>query len=124
MRFHAGGRHHHLQIPLRPGGGRPTEAAVAVLTDALQLALNGAMEGAVLAVPAIGFNAVYAVMRFANFAVGSIATIGAFAGWIANSLLGWPIAPSLLAAFLAAGIVGVVADDAALRPLRRAGPPH
>ncbi len=80
------------------------------------------MEGAVLAVPAIGFNAVYAVLRFANFAVGSIATIGAFAGWTANSVLGWPIAPSLLAAFLAAGIVGVVADDAALRPLRQSGP--
>jgi branched-subunit amino acid ABC-type transport system permease component len=80
------------------------------------------MEGAVLAVPAIGFNAVYAVLRFANFAVGSIATIGAFAGWIANSTLGWPIAPSLLAAFLAAGVVGVVADEGALRPLRSSGP--
>ncbi len=79
------------------------------------------MEGAVLAVPAIGFNAVYAVLRFANFAVASIATIGAYAGWMANSALGWPVAPSLLAAFLVAGVVGVVADEAALRPLRPSG---
>jgi branched-subunit amino acid ABC-type transport system permease component len=80
------------------------------------------MEGAILALPAIGFNAVYAVLRFANFAVGSIATIGAFAGWMANTALGWPVAPSLLAAFFVAGIVGVVSDEAALRPLRRSGP--
>jgi branched-chain amino acid transport system permease protein len=79
------------------------------------------MEGAVLAVPAIGFNAIYAVLRFANFAVGSIATIGAFAGWWANTALGWPIAPSLLAAFTVAGLIGVVDDEAALRPLRPSG---
>jgi branched-chain amino acid transport system permease protein len=79
------------------------------------------MEGAVLAVPAIGFNAIYAVLRFANFAVGSIATVGAFAGWWANTALGWPIAPSLLAAFAVAGLIGVVADEAALRPLRPSG---
>ncbi len=79
------------------------------------------MEGAVLAVPAIGFNAVYAVLRFANFAVASIATIGAFAGWLANTALGWPIVPSLIAAFAVAGVAGVVADEAALRPLRSSG---
>jgi branched-chain amino acid transport system permease protein len=79
------------------------------------------MEGAVLAVPAIGFNAVYAVLRVANFAVSSIATIGAFAGWIANSTLGWPVVPSLLAAFVVAGMVGVASDEAALRPLRSSG---
>jgi len=79
------------------------------------------MEGAVLAVPAIGFNAVYAVLRFANFAVASIATVGAYAGWMANTALGWPVAPSLLVAFLVAGVVGVLADEAALRPLRPSG---
>jgi branched-subunit amino acid ABC-type transport system permease component len=79
------------------------------------------MEGAILALPAIGFNAVYAVLRFANFAVGSIATIGAFAGWMANSALGWPIAPSLLAAFVVAGAIGAASDDLVLRRLRTGG---
>jgi len=79
------------------------------------------MEGAVLAVPAIGFNAIYAVLRFANFAVASLATVGAFAGWAANTVLGWPVVPSLLAAFVVAGIVGVVTDEVALRPLRPSG---
>jgi branched-subunit amino acid ABC-type transport system permease component len=79
------------------------------------------MEGAILAVPAIGFNAIYAVLRFANFAVAGIATIGAFAGWSANTMLGWPVAPSLLVAFAVAGLIGVLADEAALRPLRPSG---
>jgi branched-chain amino acid transport system permease protein len=79
------------------------------------------MEGAILALPAIGFNAVYAVLRFANFAVGSIATIGAFAGWLANSALGWPIAPSLVAAFVVAGAIGAMSDEAVLRRLRSSG---
>jgi len=79
------------------------------------------MEGAVLALPAIGFSAVYAVLRFANFAVGSVATIGAFAGWMANTMLGWPVAPSLLVAFVVAGLVGVLGDEAVLRPLRPSG---
>jgi branched-chain amino acid transport system permease protein len=80
------------------------------------------MEGAILALPAVGFNAVYAVLRFTNFAIGSIATIGAFAGWMANTALGWPVAPSLFAAFVVAGAFGVVGDEAVLRPLRRSGP--
>ena len=80
------------------------------------------MEGAILALPAVGFNAVYAVLRFANFAVGSIATIGAFAGWMASTALGWPVAPSLLAAFVVAGAFGVIEDETVLRPLRRSGP--
>jgi branched-chain amino acid transport system permease protein len=79
------------------------------------------MEGAILALPAVGFNAVYAVLRFANFAIGSIATIGAFAGWLANTAFGWPIAPSMLAAFIVAGAFGVVGDETVLRPLRRSG---
>jgi branched-chain amino acid transport system permease protein len=79
------------------------------------------MEGAILALPAIGFNAVYAVLRFTNFAIGSIATIGAYAGWLANSALGLPVAPSLFAAFVIAGLVGVIADEAILRRLRPSG---
>lgn len=93
-----------------------------MIHSVLQLVLNGAMAGAVLAVPAIGFNTVYAVLRYTNFAIGAVATVGAFAGLLANTALGWPVWPSLLAAFLVAGAVGVACDEAALRPLRGAGP--
>ena len=90
--------------------------------DLAQLLLNGLMAGAILAVPAIGFTAIYAVLRFPNFAVGGMATIGAYAGFVANTALHLPTVAALLAAFLAAGAAGVVADDAVLRRLRGAGP--
>jgi branched-chain amino acid transport system permease protein/neutral amino acid transport system permease protein len=92
-----------------------------LLTDIVQLVLNGIMAGAILAAPAIGFTAIYAVLRFPNFAVASHATIGAFAGYCANVWLGLPLLPSAVVAFLVAGIVGVASDSLVLRPLRSAG---
>ncbi len=92
-----------------------------VLTDIVQLILNGVMSGAILAVPAIGFTAIYSVLRFPNFAVASHATIGAFAGYSANVYLGLPLIPSAMLAFLAAGVVGALTDTFVLRPLRPSG---
>jgi len=89
-----------------------------VLADALQLSVNGLMAGAVLAVPAIGFTTIYAVLRFPNFAVGGMATVGAYAGWVANTGAGWPAWASLGAAFAAGAAVGLLSDAAALRALR------
>ena len=71
----------------------------------LQLVINGIMAGTILAVPAIGLTAIFAVLRFTNFALASHATIGAFAGYVANAHFGLPILPSVLAAFLIAGMV-------------------
>ncbi len=88
----------------------------------IQLLLNGAMSGAVLAVPAIGFTAIYAVLRFANFAVAGMATIGAYAGYIANVWWHWPGGAALLVAFAAGGLAGVVTDELSLRRLRGSGP--
>ncbi|MBC7802075.1 MAG: branched-chain amino acid ABC transporter permease, partial [Gemmatimonadaceae bacterium] len=88
------------------------------MNEALQLLVNGLMAGAVLAVPAIGFTAIYAVLRFPNFAVGGMATVGAYAGWVANTRAGLPAYASLAAAFLAGAVAGVVTDRVALRALR------
>jgi len=57
-------------------------------------------------VPAIGFTAIYAVLRFPNFTVASHATIGAFAGYVANTAWGLPAAPCVALAFLVAGAAG------------------
>lgn len=88
-------------------------------TTILQLILNGLMAGAILTAPAIGFTAIYAVLRFPNFAVASHATIGAFAGYVANAGLHLPLVPSAVAAFLVAGLCGLASDALVLRPLRR-----
>lgn len=92
-----------------------------MLAEVPQLLLNGLMAGTVLAVPAIGFTAIYAVLRFPNFTVASHATIGAFAGYVANTSFGMPLAAAVLVAFLAAGAAGVLNDELVLKPLRPTG---
>ena len=92
-----------------------------MLAEVAQLLVNGLIAGTLIAVPAIGFTAIFAVLRFPNFAVASHATIGAFAGYVANVQLGWPAAAALLAAFAVAGLVGVATDEFVLRPMRPYG---
>jgi len=94
---------------------------MASFAEVAQLVVNGAMAGTILAVPAIGLTAIYAVLRFPNFAIASHATIGAFAGYLANVALQWPILPSLVAAFAVAGTVGVASDELVLKRFRPAG---
>jgi branched-chain amino acid transport system permease protein/neutral amino acid transport system permease protein len=88
---------------------------------AAQLVVNGVVAGTILAVPAIGFTAIYAVLRFPNFTVASHATIGAFAGYVANTALGLAAAPAVVVAFVVAGLSGIVNDHLVLRPLRPSG---
>ncbi|HEY3460836.1 MAG TPA: branched-chain amino acid ABC transporter permease [Casimicrobiaceae bacterium] len=94
---------------------------MASLAEVGQLLVNGVMAGTILAVPAIGLTAIYAVLRFPNFALASHATIGAFAGYVANAKLGLPLVPAVLVAFAVAGIVGVVSDETVLKRFRPAG---
>lgn len=89
--------------------------------EALQLALNGLIDGAILAVPAIGITAIYAVLRFPNFALSSMATIGAFAGYVANVDFGVPAVAAIVVAFVAAGLTGVLSDEIVLKPIRPTG---
>jgi branched-chain amino acid transport system permease protein/neutral amino acid transport system permease protein len=86
-----------------------------------QLVVNGLVAGTILAVPAIGFTAIYAVLRFPNFSLASHLTIGAFAGWLANVALGLPAAGAVAVAFAVGGGVGVLSDELVLKPLRPAG---
>ena len=86
----------------------------------LQALVNGLVSGTLLAVPAIGFTAMFAVLRFPNFSVSGVATVGAFAGYLAYGA-GLQIVGSLAAAFLAAGAVGLALDKAAHLPLVRQG---
>jgi branched-subunit amino acid ABC-type transport system permease component len=91
------------------------------MTIFLQALLNGLMTGSLIAVPAIGFTAIFAVLRFPDFAIGAYATIGAFAAWVVNAQFGWSGLPALAVAFIVAGGIGALAEQIALRPLTGAG---
>lgn len=92
-----------------------------MLTELLQTLINGLLAGAQLAVPAIGFTTIYAVLRFPSFAVAGHMTIGAYAGYLVNVQLALPAPLALLAAFLVAGIAGVANDTLVLRRMRPSG---
>lgn len=86
-----------------------------------QALANGLVSGTVLAVPAIGFTAIFAIRGYPNFMIGAIATVGAYAGWMANTGAGLSIWPSIAIAFLAAGAIGLVTEKVAVRPLAASG---
>lgn len=86
-----------------------------------QALANGVMTGALLAIPAIGFSTIFAVLRYPSFAIAGWVTLGAFAGWIANTRLGFPVLALIPVAFLAAGLVGGLLENATLKALRPAG---
>jgi branched-chain amino acid transport system permease protein len=83
---------------------------------ALQALVNGLVVGTLLAVPAIGFTSMFAVLRFPNFAVSGIATFGAFAGYLAYAA-GLQMVGSLVVAFAVAGAAGLFCDKVAHLPL-------
>ena len=86
----------------------------------VQAMLNGLVSGTLLAVPAIGFTAMFAVLRFPNFSVSGVATLGAFAGYVAYGA-GLHIVGSLVVAFAVAGAVGLFLDRVVHQPLVKQG---
>jgi branched-chain amino acid transport system permease protein len=91
------------------------------LLDLLQLVLNGLMAGSVLALPAIGLTVIFAIRRYLNFSTAGHMAVGAYAGFVVNVLLGLPAWAGLIAAFLVAGLFGIITDFLALRPVMRFG---
>ncbi len=86
-----------------------------------QAVLNGIMNGALLAVPAVGFTMIFAVLRYPNFAIAAYISTGALAGWVVNASFGANTIAALATAVVVAGLVGVLVEEAALARLRPAG---
>ncbi|MBI3370241.1 MAG: branched-chain amino acid ABC transporter permease [Betaproteobacteria bacterium] len=83
--------------------------------------VDGLIVGAIIALPALGLTLIFSVLGFANFALAAHATLGAYAAYWVNVSFGWPIAAGLLAAFVAAGALGLATDAVALKRLRQRG---
>ncbi len=87
----------------------------------IQALINGLVAGSILTLPAMGFSAIFAVLRYPSFAVGALASFGAYAGWAANHYGGWPAEAALPVAFAVAALVGMLAEWVAIRPLEKSG---
>jgi branched-chain amino acid transport system permease protein len=92
-----------------------------MLDAILQALVNGIIAGALLAIPALGFSAIFAVLRFPNFAIGALATAGAYVAWIMNVNFGFPIVAATAAAFAGAALLGALLEYGALERLGRGG---
>jgi len=99
-------------------------------TTFIQLTVNGLTLGSVYALIALGYSMVYGILKLLNFAHGEVFMVGAFIGWGVLNLLGGAVDPRVpvwllitlmtAAAMLGAGLLGVVIERFAYRPLRNA----
>jgi branched-chain amino acid transport system permease protein len=82
-----------------------------------QQLINGVVSGAVYALFALGFTLIFGVQKLLNLAHGAVFMAGAF---IAYYLLaaGLPFWLATLVAVVASGLISVVIDLIAFRPLR------
>ncbi|MBE9606795.1 branched-chain amino acid ABC transporter permease [Acetobacteraceae bacterium H6797] len=87
----------------------------------LQALVNGFLSGSLIAVPAVGFTAIFAILRYPSFAIAAYVSVGAYAGWLVNTQLGWGVPPTLAEAFVAGAIVALLCEHGVLRRLMPAG---
>lgn len=84
-----------------------------------QQLVNGLWLGAVYALFALGYTLVFGVLDLLNLAHGSVFMWGAYFGLLAVTALGLPLWAALLVAMLGAGLVGVLLERLAYKPLRQ-----
>ena len=81
--------------------------------------IRGLATGGQFALVAIGYTMVYGIMRLINFAHGDIYMLGAYVGFFVTTQLGLGFFPALLCAMAAIGILGVLVERLAYKPLRQ-----
>jgi branched-subunit amino acid ABC-type transport system permease component len=77
--------------------------------------------GLLLALPALALTLIFGVLKFANFAVGAMLTLGAYAAWVANVAFGAPLVASAAIAAVTVAGAGILADQLAFERLRQRG---
>ena len=97
------------------------------MIEFFQQLINGAGQGAIYALIALGYTMVFGVLRFINFAHGDVYMLGAFAGLyvgprVARVFGEGPSYPGmfavLLVAMLICALIGIVIERLCYRPLR------
>ncbi|WP_407313532.1 branched-chain amino acid ABC transporter permease [Desulfosporosinus sp. SB140] len=84
-----------------------------------QQLINGLMLGSVYALVALGYTMVYGVMKFINFAHGDVYMWGGFIGLFLARLLGGNYFLVLILTMILTGILGVLVERIAYKPLRK-----
>ena len=86
------------------------------MTELLQYLASGLVVGAIYGLIGIGFTAVYNVTGIVNFSQGDFASLGALTA-IGFLAFGMPLAAAIAAAVLLIGLLGVLIERVAIRPV-------
>jgi branched-chain amino acid transport system permease protein len=86
----------------------------------LQQVINGLSLGSLYALIAIGYTMVYGILRLINFAHGDLLMVGAYVGVMGVGMFAWPRPAAFGLAVILTGLMGVLLERGAYRPLRQA----
>ena len=88
------------------------------LSTLLQQIINGLSLGSVYALIAVGYSLVYSILLFANFAHGGFLVVGGYACYYLLTQQGYGIVLASVGAILASGVVAVLTERLAYKPIR------
>lgn len=83
-----------------------------------QLIFNGLVSGLLIALPALSVALVFSVLRFANYAIGAMVTMGAYLVYAFNGPLNWPLPAAVLAGMALSIALALLLDRLVFSPLR------
>lgn len=90
------------------------------LATFLQQLVNGMSLGSLYALIAIGYTMVYGILRLINFAHGDLIMVSAYVAVMGVGWFRWPWPVACTAAVITTGVLGVMLELGAYRPLRHA----
>ena len=88
------------------------------LSTLLQQIINGLSLGSVYALIAVGYSLVYSILLFSNFAHGGFLVVGGYACYYLLTQQGYGIILASAGAILASGVVAVLTERLAYKPIR------
>jgi branched-chain amino acid transport system permease protein len=90
------------------------------ISSIMQQVVNALTIGSIYALLAIGFSMVYGILRLINFAHGDVFMMGAYFVFILMRWFGFEILAGAVTAAVLAGIMGLIIERGAFRPMRGA----
>ena len=80
--------------------------------------INGLIIGNIYALLAVGLALIFGVSRLINFAHGSVYLVGAYAGFVATTMLNLPLPVTFVLVVIAGALLGLLIERFGLRPLQ------
>nr|WP_276531983.1 branched-chain amino acid ABC transporter permease [Brevibacillus invocatus] len=90
----------------------------------MQQLVNGLTVGSTYSLIALGYTLIFGVLGIINMAHGQVFIFGSFVGLILMTSFDMPIAVAFIASIVVSGILGLILEFTAMRPLRKKNVPH